>query len=666
MNRSTVLSVVGLLCVAMCISGGGCGTTAQPDPCRFSLTVSPTSVNLAVGASAAPLAVSVTSTGECDSQVRSTVRYESADPGIATVDSTGVITGAAPGTTSVEVTVSLEASTTADDTEFVEVVVRALNVTGVTLTPSSLSLAVGETSFLEASVAGDAGVSQEVTFEASSSRISLTKVAPNRASVVGVTAGPDPVLVTVRSTADPSQFAVATVTVQEGARILSVTVDPTIHTMDVGSNKVFTATVASEGVINTDVTWSIAPQGIATFELVQNNIAQFTGVGRGDAVITVTSVADPSKRGTAALRIDKAPEVLSVGIPLQNQTREPGQTVQYAAQVVTDPVDAQIDRSVRWFVVDGTAATIDSVTGLATASSSELGTATIRAVSVFDRTKSSETTLIVACGDPGPGLIVFRDAFGPGISYAPYASDFTPNLPVIDNLVTQECVGSFRFDINFGAKFEATGSANASTPQDVSQFNALTFWARDSDGNRSNLTDAGFGNPNNSGTHPYWASWSEVPIDGTWKKFVFPLLDPSKLTSVTSLFAHFTRFHLGDSSSLWIDNVRYESVSGISNIDPAMTSFSREYEVGDEVSLFEVSTRVAVDGLNRLIVHSPWFFNYTSSDESVAKVGDRKIEIVGPGTATITAKLGNVTVETSPGSGVEAKITVTVSDETSQ
>jgi hypothetical protein len=173
----------------------------------------------------------------------------------------------------------------------------------VGVSPSSVTLSVGESQSFAASVTG--ATDQSVSWGASCGSFSgtgnpATYVAPASAATCTVTA---------TSVADGGASASANVTVLAPEPV-TVTVSPTSATLETGDALPLTATVS--GTADTAVSWSascgsIAPSGASS--------ASFTApAAPGTCVVTATSAADATKSASATVQVILAQEALSATI----------------------------------------------------------------------------------------------------------------------------------------------------------------------------------------------------------------------------------------------------------------------------------------------------------------------------------------------------------------
>ena len=136
-----------------------------------------------------------------------TVTFASSDAAIATVDNTGKVTAVKAGNADITVTTK-DGSKTAKCA--LTVTAKQIPVTGVTLDKSTLSLEVGSTATLNATIAPSNASYKAVSFTSSDDAIATVD---NDGLVTAVAAGSADI--TVESIADGSKTAVCTLTVTE-------------------------------------------------------------------------------------------------------------------------------------------------------------------------------------------------------------------------------------------------------------------------------------------------------------------------------------------------------------------------------------------------------------------------------------------------------------------
>lgn len=159
--------------------------------------------------------------------------------------------------------------------------IAGVRVTGVSVAPTSESIAVSETLTLTATVAPADATNKAVTWSSSDDTIATVSDA---GVVTGVAAGTATITVT---TVDGSFTATSAVTVEAAiVAVTGVTVSPETDTIAVSETITLTATVAPENATNKAVTWSSSDDTIATV----SDAGVVTGVAAGTATITVTTV----------------------------------------------------------------------------------------------------------------------------------------------------------------------------------------------------------------------------------------------------------------------------------------------------------------------------------------------------------------------------------------
>lgn len=238
--------------------------------------------------------------------------------------------------------------------------------------------------------------------------------------------------------------------------------------------------------------------------------------------------------------------------------------------------------------------------------------------------------------------VVFDDDFGANVDYQAFLGSKTDALS-LETGVVHDGTTSMRVTVpgpGDAAAGYAGGAFVTSRARDLSSYDALTFWARAS---RTITFDvAGLGN-DNTGTSRFVVGWSNLSMSTSWAKYVIPIPNPAKLTSEAGLFFIAEAPENGEGSDVWFDDVAFERVDTISNPRPLILTQSVSRLVGGTAVVQGTQTTFAVNGTDQVIEHSPGYFTFASSDESVATVDAvGRITIVGEGTAQITATLGDV------------------------
>lgn len=213
---------------------------------------------------------------------------------IGTISSTGLFT--APYTTST-LQGTVTATSLADTSKSETATITVTPTISIAISPISATLTSGETQQFRATVSNANNTA--VTWTSSIGSVSSSGVftAPSVTSATEAT-------VTATSVADSTQSATAEVAINpSNAPQITISISPTGATLTSGTTQQFTATVTNSS--NTAVTWSasigaVSSAGIFTAPTV-NTVTQMT--------VTATSVADTSKRASAAVTVDPASTV---------------------------------------------------------------------------------------------------------------------------------------------------------------------------------------------------------------------------------------------------------------------------------------------------------------------------------------------------------------------
>ena len=176
------------------------------------------------------------------------------DRSVATVDKAGTVHGLRPGTATVTATAEGKSGTCA-----VTVKAKAVNVTGVTLDVTELTLTEGEAETLTATVKPDNADNKKVAWSSDKTDVATVDGAGR---VTAVKAGEAVVTVT---TEDGGKTATCKVTVKAKAvGVTDVTLDRTELTLTEGETETLTATVRPDNADNRKVTWSSDKTEVAT------------------------------------------------------------------------------------------------------------------------------------------------------------------------------------------------------------------------------------------------------------------------------------------------------------------------------------------------------------------------------------------------------------------
>jgi hypothetical protein len=247
---------------------------------------------------------------------------------------------------------------------------------------------------------------------------------------------------------------------------------------------------------------------------------------------------------------------------------------------------------------------------------------------------------------------VFTDApVGMGTNfYFPYGPD--ANNPVgskfsawtVDQNVSYKGTASMRFDVPNATDSQGNYAGGIlridGAGRNLTEFDALTFWAKASQG--VTIGEIGFGEdfyPNK-----YITTMTNISLGTAWTKYIIPIPNASKLLQEKGML----RYSAGTSGTnglgytFWIDELKFEKLGTILPLQASImngNNITRSTFVSVTSSITgALATFNMPNGTNQSVSISPAFLNFTSSNPSVATVNDAGVVTpIAAGTATITA-----------------------------
>ncbi|CAM3401594.1 CBM11 domain-containing protein [Flavobacterium longum] len=241
---------------------------------------------------------------------------------------------------------------------------------------------------------------------------------------------------------------------------------------------------------------------------------------------------------------------------------------------------------------------------------------------------------------------VFIDNFSTGLNYASFGGAVA-NAFQVDNEVTyNNSAASMRFDVpnvNDASGAYAGGSFFTTVGRNLTDYDALTFWAKSSVA--ATIDVVGFGN--DFGENKYQASISGMQISTVWRKYIIPIPDPSKLTVEKGMFFISEGPENGSGYTFWIDEVKFEKLGTINPQQPQILGGQNEVQTSYVGVTSTIDGLVCAfnmpNGINQGVNVTPAYFNFTSSNPAVATVDEvGNVSTIGSGTAVITASVNGV------------------------
>lgn len=239
---------------------------------------------------------------------------------------------------------------------------------------------------------------------------------------------------------------------------------------------------------------------------------------------------------------------------------------------------------------------------------------------------------------------VFLDGFTGGLDYFPFAGSYQEAFSV-DQETKYKGTAAMRFDVpNVGDPLGAYAGAifRLGTGRDLSGYDALTFWAK---GTRSgSINEIGFGQDFEANKYLVTTS---LQLTTNWRKYVIPIPDATKLIQERGMFWYAEGPENGEGYSFWIDELQFENLGTIAQPRPEIfegEDLSEQTFIGSARTVNGLRQTFNMgSGLDQTVVPAPGYFEFTSSNTSVATVNDLgQIAVIGTGTAVITAVLGGV------------------------
>jgi uncharacterized protein YjdB/photosystem II stability/assembly factor-like uncharacterized protein len=377
-DQPTVASVVGsgTTATVTALSRGSATIRAQAGAAIASVPVTVRGVlGVTLAPPAAPLrtgdTLSLRASVQADPDVPTGVTWSSSNPAVALVSAAGVITALVPGTTTIIASATAQPTMTAR----AELTVWPRRV--LALSPDSLRLARAQTQQVAATLVLEPGVPTTLRWESSNPAVA-TVSQTGMVTATGVGAA----LITAIADADATLRRSIVVAVTPS--VTSVRITPTDVQVAPAQTAQLEAVVEGDAGINTAVRWSSSNSGIAHVSAQ----GVLTGVALGSAIITATSVQDPTRAASITVSVAQRPIQLSVSP--STATIGVGGTTTFAAQVTAD---AGVPTTVTWTSSNPAVASINA-SGVATGVA--VGTATVTATSTADPTRRATAQVTVS------------------------------------------------------------------------------------------------------------------------------------------------------------------------------------------------------------------------------------------------------------------------------
>jgi hypothetical protein len=250
---------------------------------------------------------------------------------------------------------------------------------------------------------------------------------------------------------------------------------------------------------------------------------------------------------------------------------------------------------------------------------------------------------------------VYMDGFSAGLEYFPFDYSKLDAFQVDTDVTYNETKASMRIDVPNPEALEDEGRYAGATFVDLSggrnlsEYDALTFYAKGSKASRINEIGFGVG----ADSDKFKVKLDSLRLSTFWQKFTIPIPDPSKLTAESGLFWFAENPEDGDGYSFWVDELQFENLGTIAQPRPFIndgidTQVFSSVNLTSNITGFSFIANTIVELPDETTVSqdvqlnvSPSYFDFQTSNSSVATVDELGvITMVGEGSATITATLG--------------------------
>ena len=272
------------------------------------------------------------------------VTWTSSDEAVATVSADGVVTAVKAGTATITVASSNGKTATCK----VTVAAKIIEVTGITLSKTELSMTEGDTESLTATIAPENATDKSVTWTSSDEAVATVSA---DGVVTAVKAG------TATITVASSNGKTATCKVTVAAKIIEVTgitLSNTNINLTEGETATITATITPENATDKSVKWTSSEESVATV----SSDGKVTAVGCGTAVITVSSTDGSGVKSECNVTVTaKFIPVTSITLSATEWEGREGDQLTLKATVL--PEDAT-DKTILWSSSNESVATVSS------------------------------------------------------------------------------------------------------------------------------------------------------------------------------------------------------------------------------------------------------------------------------------------------------------------
>lgn len=243
---------------------------------------------------------------------------------------------------------------------------------------------------------------------------------------------------------------------------------------------------------------------------------------------------------------------------------------------------------------------------------------------------------------------VFIDGFSPGLNYAAFSNTVITAFQADSEVTYNNSSASIRIDVpsvNDPAGAYAGGAFFTSVGRDLSGYDALTFWAKST--KAATLDVIGFGI--DLGLNKFDTSIAGTNLTTTWKKYIIPIPDASKLKIEKGMLYFSEGPENGEGYTFWLDEVKFEKLGTIAHAQASIFDGINKVEtsfIGVQSNITGLtSTFNLPNGVDLPVNFTLAYLDFTSSNPDVATVNEvGTISTLTSGSTLITATLGGQAV----------------------
>lgn len=232
-------------------------------------------------------------------------------------------------------------------------------------------------------------------------------------------------------------------------------------------------------------------------------------------------------------------------------------------------------------------------------------------------------------------FVVFDDAYPTGVAFAPFGS--TTNDVSITTAQAYSGTSSIKITLA-GAGNYSGGRLETPTGNNLTSYNALTFWIKASKAATFNL--AGFGNSN--GGNNFSASIANIALTTNWQRIIVPIPNAAKLGSERGLF-QFSEGQDEGAYDVFVDDIKFENIAGIGTPTLSIPNETFQGFIGEDVSNTAAITNVVfpVNSSNVTLTIGRRYLDFVAADPNVVAVNNGGASLVpsAGGTTTVSATL---------------------------